>query len=212
MSCHPYDAIAAQRLLPVLREADADGAVRRTAGLLAAGCRVVELTTSTPGWAQALARTAPLADAHGRPALIGVGTVTTAGQAETALDAGAAFLVSPYPAPGVRALADRRGAVFIEGGFTPGEIASAVRSGGAAKVFPAHVGGPQFIRSLKAVLPGALFLPTGGIRPAEILEWLSAGAAAVGIGGGLPADPAELAAVFADLARPCCTGCAPSGR
>ncbi|MFE2878186.1 bifunctional 4-hydroxy-2-oxoglutarate aldolase/2-dehydro-3-deoxy-phosphogluconate aldolase [Streptomyces roseus] len=211
MSCHPYDAISAQRLLPVLREADADGAVRRTADLLAAGCRVVELTTSTPGWVKAVAHTAPLADAHGRPALIGVGTVTTAGQAETALDAGAAFLISPYPAPEVRALADRRGAVFIEGGFTPGEIASAVRSAGAAKVFPAHVGGPQFIRSLKAVLPGALLLPTGGIRPAGIGEWLAAGATAVGIGSGLPADPAELAAVFARLARPCCTGCAAAG-
>ncbi|MFE5537337.1 bifunctional 4-hydroxy-2-oxoglutarate aldolase/2-dehydro-3-deoxy-phosphogluconate aldolase [Streptomyces sp. NPDC056492] len=212
MSCHPYDAISAQRLLPVLREADADGAVRRTAGLLAAGCRVVELTTSTPGWAEAVARTAPLTDAHGRQSLIGVGTVTTAAQAETALDAGAAFLISPYPAPGVRALADRRGAVFVEGGFTPGEIASAVRSAGAAKVFPAHVGGPEFIRSLKAVLPGALLIPTGGIRPSGIRDWLAAGAAAVGIGSGLPGDPAELAAVFAGLARPCCTGCSAAGR
>ncbi|MER6780970.1 MULTISPECIES: bifunctional 4-hydroxy-2-oxoglutarate aldolase/2-dehydro-3-deoxy-phosphogluconate aldolase [unclassified Streptomyces] len=212
MSCHPYDAMSAQRLLPVLRDTGADEAVRRTTGLLAAGCRVVELTTSTPRWAEAVARTAPLTDAHGRAALIGVGTVTTAAQAGAALDAGAAFLISPYPAREVRAVAARRGAVFVEGGFTPGEIASAVRSAGAAKVFPAHVGGPQFIRSLKAVLPEGLFIPTGGIRPAEIREWLDAGAAAVGIGSGLPDDPAELAAVFAALARPCCTGCAASGR
>lgn len=212
MSCHPYEAMAAQRLLPVLRDADADRAVRRTTALLAAGCRVVELTTSTPGWAEAVARTAPLADAHGRPALIGLGTVTTADQAETALDAGAAFLISPYPAPEVRAVAGRRGAVFVEGGFTPAEIASAVRATGAAKVFPAHVGGPRFVRSLKAVLPEGLLVPTGGIRPAEIREWLAAGATAVGIGSGLPEDPAELAAVFADLAGPCCTGCAAAGR
>lgn len=212
MSCHPYEAMAAQRLLPVLRDADADRAARRTTALLAAGCRVVELTTSTPGWDEAVARTAPLADAHGRPALIGLGTVTTADQAETALDAGAAFLISPYPAPEVRAVAGRRGAVFVEGGFTPAEIASAVRAAGAAKVFPAHVGGPRFIRSLKAVLPEGLFIPTGGIRPAEIREWLAAGATAVGIGSGLPEDPAELAAVFADLAGPCCTGCAAAGR
>ncbi|MFD9333309.1 bifunctional 4-hydroxy-2-oxoglutarate aldolase/2-dehydro-3-deoxy-phosphogluconate aldolase [Streptomyces sp. NPDC060028] len=196
--------MAAQRLLPVLRDADADEAVRRTTALLAAGCRAVELTTSTPGWAEAVARTAPLADAHGRPALIGVGTVTTAGHAHTALDAGAAFLVSPYPAPEVREVAAERGAVFVEGGFTPGEIASAARSAGAAKVFPAHVGGPRFVRSLKAVLPDALIIPTGGIAPGEVGDWLAAGAAAVGIGSGLPADPAELAAVFAELALPCC--------
>ncbi|MET9319190.1 bifunctional 4-hydroxy-2-oxoglutarate aldolase/2-dehydro-3-deoxy-phosphogluconate aldolase [Streptomyces sp. NPDC003038] len=208
MSCHPYAVIAAQRLLPVLRDADADEAVRHTTALLAAGCRAVELTTSTPGWTEAVARTAPLADAYGRSALIGVGTVTTTAQAEAALDAGAAFLVSPYPAPEVREVAARRGTAFIEGGFTPGEIASAARYAGAAKVFPAHVGGPPFIRSLKAVLPEALIIPTGGILPGEARDWLAAGAGAVGIGGGLPVDPAELAALFAALARPCCARCA----
>ncbi len=204
MSCHPYAVIAAQRLLPVLRSADADEAVRHTTALLAAGCRAVELTTSTPGWADAVTRTAPLADAYGRPALVGVGTVTTAEQAGTALDAGAGFLISPHPAPEVREVAARRQAVFIEGGFTPGEIASALRAGGAAKVFPAHVGGPGFIRSLKAVLPAGLIIPTGGIRPAEVPDWLAAGADAVGIGNGLPDDPAELAAVFAEPAAACC--------
>ncbi|MFD9104980.1 bifunctional 4-hydroxy-2-oxoglutarate aldolase/2-dehydro-3-deoxy-phosphogluconate aldolase [Streptomyces virginiae] len=200
MSSHPYAVLAAQRLLPVLRSADADDAVRATAALLAAGCRAVELTTSVPGWSGAVTRTAALADAHGRPALIGVGTVTTGAQAGTALDAGAAFLVSPYPAPEVREVARRREAVFIEGGFTPAEIASAVRAAGAAKVFPAHVGGPRFLRSVRAVLPDAVLIPTGGIRPAEVPEWLAAGATAVGIGDGLPADPAELAAVFAGAA------------
>ncbi|MFG2616632.1 bifunctional 4-hydroxy-2-oxoglutarate aldolase/2-dehydro-3-deoxy-phosphogluconate aldolase [Streptomyces sp. NPDC048507] len=207
MSCHPYAVIVAQRLLPVLRTTGADEAVRATTALLAAGCRAVELTTTIPGWAAAVARTAPLADARGRAALIGVGTVTTAAHAEAALDAGAAFLVSPYPAPEVREVARRRAAVFVEGGYTPGEIAAAARAGGAAKVFPAHVGGPDFIRSLKAVLPDALLVPTGGIRPGEVRDWLAAGASAVGIGSGLPADPAELAAVFAGLAGPCCPAC-----
>ncbi|WP_314247591.1 bifunctional 4-hydroxy-2-oxoglutarate aldolase/2-dehydro-3-deoxy-phosphogluconate aldolase [Streptomyces kutzneri] len=209
-SDHLYAVLAAQRVLPVLRNTDADEAVRRTTALLAAGCRAVELTTSTPGWAAAVTRTAPLRDVHGHPALIGVGTVTTTVQAETALDAGAAFLISPYPAPEVRTVAVRREAVFIEGGFTPGEIAAAVRAAGAAKVFPAHVGGPGFVRSLRAVLPGAVIVPTGGIRPAEVPDWLAAGATAVGIGGGLPSDPGELAGVFAGAATPCCTPCDPA--
>ncbi|MFH7597808.1 bifunctional 4-hydroxy-2-oxoglutarate aldolase/2-dehydro-3-deoxy-phosphogluconate aldolase [Streptomyces racemochromogenes] len=200
MSLRPYEVLAAQRLLPVLRSGDADGAVRATVALLAAGCRAVELTTTTPGWAGAVARTAGLSDALGRPALIGTGTVTTAADAEAALDAGAGFLVSPYPAPEVREVAERRGAAFLEGGFTPGEIAAAVRRSGAAKVFPAHVGGPAFLRSLRAVLPGAVLIPTGGIAPGEVRDWLAAGATAVGVGSGLPADPAELASLFASLA------------
>ncbi|RKT02724.1 2-dehydro-3-deoxyphosphogluconate aldolase/(4S)-4-hydroxy-2-oxoglutarate aldolase [Streptomyces sp. 3211.6] len=200
MSLRPYEVIAAQRLLPVLRSGGADETVRTTRTLLAAGCRAVELTTSIPGWPGAVARAAALRDALGRPALIGVGTVTTAADAEAALDAGAGFLVSPYPAPEVRETAARRGAAFVEGGYTPGEIAAAVRRSGAAKVFPAHVGGPEFLRSLRAVLPGALLIPTGGIAPGEVRTWLAAGATAVGIGGGLPTDPAELAALFASLA------------
>ncbi|UQX04313.1 bifunctional 4-hydroxy-2-oxoglutarate aldolase/2-dehydro-3-deoxy-phosphogluconate aldolase [Streptomyces sp. RerS4] len=208
MSCHPYAVITAQGLLPVLRDTDADATVRRTEALLAAGCRAVELTTSTPGWAEAVARTAASTDALGRPALIGVGTVTTTAHAERALDAGAGFLVSPYPAPEVRAVAVARRAVFVEGGFTPGEIADAARRTGAAKVFPAHVGGPDFVRSLKAVLPDALLIPTGGIRPEEVHAWLAAGAGAVGVGSGLPEDPGELAALFARLARPCHADCA----
>ncbi|MEU6865132.1 hypothetical protein ABZ924_17910 [Streptomyces sp. NPDC046876] len=82
-----------------------------------------------------MARTVPLADAHGRPAFAGVGTVTVtaAGRAEAAFDVGAAFLVSPYPAPEVREVAARRGAVFAEGGFCLGEIAAAVGQAGAAR-------------------------------------------------------------------------------
>ncbi|WP_051806958.1 hypothetical protein [Streptomyces sp. NRRL F-2664] len=67
LSSHPYAVLAAQRLLPVLRNAGADAAVRAATVLLAAGCRAVELATSTPGRPAAVARTVPLADGHGRP-------------------------------------------------------------------------------------------------------------------------------------------------
>jgi 2-dehydro-3-deoxyphosphogluconate aldolase/(4S)-4-hydroxy-2-oxoglutarate aldolase len=189
-------ALAAQRLLPVLRDPDPAGATARVAALLAAGCRVVELTTSTQDWPAALAG---CVRAAGDRALIGVGTVTTAEQAATAIDGGAAFLVSPYPSPAVRGVADDAGTLFVEGGFTPGEIAAAAARG-PAKVFPAHVGGPAFIRSLLAVLPGAQLIPTGGIGGGDVADYLAAGAFAVGVGSGLPADPAELAAVFGGTA------------
>jgi 2-dehydro-3-deoxyphosphogluconate aldolase/(4S)-4-hydroxy-2-oxoglutarate aldolase len=185
--------VAGQRLLPVLRLADAAAAVARVRSLLAAGCRVVELTTTTPGWPEALASCRELPGTG--PALIGMGTVTTAAQAVTAVAAGAHFLVSPFPAPGVRPVAERAGIVLVEGGFTPAEIADAATRG-PAKVFPAHVGGPAFIRSLRAILPDARLIPTGGITAAGAGDYLDAGALAVGIGSGLPADQAGLAALF----------------
>jgi 2-dehydro-3-deoxyphosphogluconate aldolase/(4S)-4-hydroxy-2-oxoglutarate aldolase len=182
-------ALAAQRVLPVLREPDPTTAVARVGALLAAGARVIELTTSTPDWLVALADCVRLGDA-----LIGMGTITTADQALAAIDVGAAFLVSPYPAPAVRAVS--AGIPFVEGGFTPGEIAAAAEFG-PAKVFPAHVGGPAFLRSLRAVLPAADLVPTGGIGLDDVPAYLAAGALAVGVGSGLPVDPVELARVFA---------------
>lgn len=183
-------ALAAQLVLPVLREPDPAAAVDRVGGLLAAGCQVIELTTTIPDWPDALADCVRLA--AGR-ALIGMGTVTTADQAGIAIDRGAAFLVSPYPCPSVRAAAAET--PFVEGGFTPAEIAAAAKFG-PAKVFPAHVGGPAFIRSLLAVLPGAQLIPTGGIAADQVADYRRAGALAVGVGSGLPVDPAGLAAVF----------------
>jgi 2-dehydro-3-deoxyphosphogluconate aldolase/(4S)-4-hydroxy-2-oxoglutarate aldolase len=185
-------ALAAQRVLPVLRQPDPAGASARVGELLAAGCRVVELTTSTRDWQAALAEC--VRAAAGR-ALIGLGTVTTAEQAAAAIDGGAAFLVSPYPCPEVRATADDAGTLFVEGGFTPGEIAAAAARG-PAKVFPAHLGGPAFVRSLLAVLPDAQLIPTGGVTSHDVADYLAAGAFAVGVGSGLPSDPTELASVF----------------
>jgi len=187
-------ALRSQRLLPVLRAADGTTAAGRAAQLLAAGCRVIELTTTTPDWALALAKVRANVPADSR-CLIGMGTVSTAVQARDAVNAGADFLVSPYPAPSVRAVAAAYGITFIEGGFTPGEIADAA-SRGPAKIFPAHVGGPAFLSSVRAVLPDSVLIPTGGIAPADANSYLAAGATAVGIGSGLPEDDTELAALF----------------
>jgi 2-dehydro-3-deoxyphosphogluconate aldolase/(4S)-4-hydroxy-2-oxoglutarate aldolase len=162
---------AAQKVLPVIRGASALGTARR---LLDSGLSVIELTTTIPSWRSVLAQ---VREAYPE-ATLGVGTVTTAPDALAAQEAGADFLVSPWPAPAVRDVAN---VPFIEGGFTPAEIAAATAHG-IAKLFPAHLGGPAYLRSLLAVLPGARIIPTGGIQPSEVDEWLAAGALAVGVG------------------------------
>src|SRR5690606_35116931 len=81
-----------------------------------------------------------------------------------------------------------KGIALIGGGSTPGEIHQAA-SEGIAKLFPAHVGGPAYLRSLKAVLPDAHIVPTGGITVDAAADWLAAGALAVGIGGDLYRAP-----------------------
>lgn len=177
-------AIHGARLLPVVRAGVALDAAEATEALIEAGMGVVELTTTTPGWDGVLEG---VREDH--PGIVvGVGTVTDARAAERAVEAGARFLVSPYPRPEVRRVAEDRGVLFVEGGFTPAEVADAA-SRGPAKVFPAHVGGPAYLRSLQAILPGARLIPTGGIPLAEVPAYLAAGAFAVGVGSDLTEGP-----------------------
>ena len=191
------DELRAQRVLPVLRLPTPKEATEAAAAMFTAGLRLVELTGTTPGWERALRDARSTAPSGAR---VGLGTVTTARTAARAVAAGAGFLVSPWPVPEGRAVADETGTLLIEGAFTPAELAAGVRKG-PTKLFPAHVGGPTYLRSMLAVLPGAAIVPTGGITVEEVPTWLAAGAAAVGLGSDLlkPGAFDRLAALLASL-------------
>ena len=175
------DAIRAQRVVPVLRLGSATEAVDAASTLLAQGLLVVELTATTPDWEKALRE---LRTASPDGALIGLGSVVDPATARTAIDSGAGFLVSPWSARPVRSVADDAGVPFMSGAFSPAEVAAAAALG-PVKLFPAHVGGPEMLRSLLALLPDAVVVPTGGITLDEVPSWLSAGAHAVGVGSDL---------------------------
>jgi 2-dehydro-3-deoxyphosphogluconate aldolase / (4S)-4-hydroxy-2-oxoglutarate aldolase len=179
------ERLARAKVLPVLRAPSVREALEQVERCVeTAGLDVIELTTSTPDWVVALTR----ARASYPDRLIGVGTVLTAADANAAIDHGAGFLVSPCPAPAVRRAAKARDVPFIEGGMTVREVLAA--SGrGIAKLFPAHVGGPQYLRSILAIRPRARIIPTGGIPLADVPEWLRSGALAVGVGRDLLTDP-----------------------
>ncbi|MFU8851794.1 bifunctional 4-hydroxy-2-oxoglutarate aldolase/2-dehydro-3-deoxy-phosphogluconate aldolase [Micromonospora sp. SL1-18] len=170
-----------QRVLPVLRLPSPTAATAAATAMFANGLQVVELTATTPDWATAL-RDARREAPDG--ALVGLGTVTSGALAAQAVEAGAQFLVSPWPAADVRAVADSAGLPFLQGAFTPGEVAAAAAHG-PVKVFPAHVGGPSFLVSLRQLLPDADLVPTGGIALEAVPDWLRAGACAVGVGSDL---------------------------
>ena len=127
---------------------------------------------------------------HAPGVTLGVGTLRSRADAEAAVAEGAEFLVTPHPAPDVRSVADAHGIPLIGGGFTPAEVVEAADRG-VAKLFPAHVGGVAFLRSLLAVAPRARVIPTGGIALTDVPEWLDAGSFAVGVGSELrPSDQA----------------------
>lgn len=175
------DLLAGAALLPILRAPDRRTALEQVERCVAAGFPVVELTATTPDWTGALREVRT----EWPSLVVGVGTVLEPEQAEAAAAAGAAFLVSPCPVPAVRQATTLP---LIEGGFTPGELLDAT-SRGIAKYFPAYVGGPDLLRAVLPLRPGARILPTGRIALADVPGWLDAGALAVGIGARVLDEP-----------------------
>lgn len=193
-SSAPIDAnaifarIRRARIVPVLRVRDASTALELVERLLEAGLDVVEVTTTIEGWDEVIRDTRKMS----ADACAGAGTVTTPALADRAIAAGAEFCVSPCLAPQVRATLEPAGIPLLEGGLTPTEVFAAAKFG-VAKLFPAHLGGIEYLRSLLAVQPEARIMPTGGIPLTEAGRWLAAGAFAVGIGSDLAA-PGDIAA------------------
>ncbi len=194
------DLILRARVVPIVRTRSTAWAAEVAGALARAGMDVIEITFTVPDAASVIrSLRAAFPDI-----LVGAGTVTDAAAAATAVDAGAQFLLSPALSPGMVEVARRRGVLAVPGAYTPTEVLAALEGGAQiVKIFPAESGGPAHIRALLGPLPHARLLPTGGVRPDTIREWLDAGAAAVGIGSALvgPADrPIDAAALRARAA------------
>jgi 2-dehydro-3-deoxyphosphogluconate aldolase / (4S)-4-hydroxy-2-oxoglutarate aldolase len=175
-------AIAEQGVIPVVRARDTDDAVATARALHRGGMRIVELTRSTPRVEEAL--TALRADGI----VLGLGTIATAAEVAPAVAAGARFVVSYARPSGFVEAARDHGVPAFPGVFTPQEAASALAAGAPAlKLFPARLAQPAYLRDLRAVLPGVPVMASGGIgtAPEQLLPWLRAGAAAVGVGSDL---------------------------
>lgn len=151
--------------------------------LLDGGVRAIEVTMNSPGAVDAIRI---LADEYGDRLLVGAGTVIEIEQVEAVADVGARFIVSPDTYPPVIVAARERGLATAPGALTPTEIRTAVRAGADfVKLFPATLGGPDYLRQIRAPLHDVKFVPTGGINAQNVAEYLKAGAVAVGFGSAL---------------------------
>jgi 2-dehydro-3-deoxyphosphogluconate aldolase/(4S)-4-hydroxy-2-oxoglutarate aldolase len=151
-----------------------------------AGVTCLELTLTTPGAVDALAR---VRDALPRDVALGMGSVIDADQAAACLEAGADFLVSPGVCAEVAVYAAEHGVACYPGGWTPTELLEAWRLGApAVKLFPAASGGPRHLKDVRAPLPHIPLVPTGGVALEQIADYVAAGAVGVGLGGPLVGD------------------------
>ena len=157
------------RLVPVVVIESVTLVPRLADALVQGGLPCVEVTLRTPDALGALR-----SFAKRRNLLAGAGSVRTAQQVDQAVEAGARFIVSPGLSDGVIDRCRELDVPLLPGVATATEVMRALDAGlDVVKLFPAGVlGGPAGVRSLAAPFPTMRFVPTGGIGPAELTDYL----------------------------------------
>lgn len=165
----PLRALAQHRIVPVVVIDDAGQAPRLGGALVDGGLPLVEVTLRTAAATDAIRA---LTDVPGL--LVGAGTVLTAAQVDVAVAAGARFVVSPGTSRAVVERCAERGVLALPGAVTATEVQAALELGvDTVKVFPAAAcGGSELIRALAAPFAGVRFVPTGGIGPRTLADYL----------------------------------------
>jgi 2-dehydro-3-deoxyphosphogluconate aldolase/(4S)-4-hydroxy-2-oxoglutarate aldolase len=170
-------------IIPGVRTATAQMALFAAESVNQAGIQVAEITLTIPG---AVGVIYELAVKHS-DFVVGAGTVLDAEMAKQCFEAGARFLTSPGLVPEVVDFALKHDVAIIPGALTPSEVLAAWKMGvDFVKIFPcAPVGGHKYIRSLKVPLPQIPLIASGGVDQTTAVNFVLAGASALGIGSAL---------------------------
>ncbi len=179
--------IKSEKVIALIRADSSASLLECARALSAGGLNCIELTMTTPGALELCAQVSKELP-H---VLLGLGTVLDADTARQGIAAGAKFIVTPAVRPTVIAACKEAGVPIFSGALTPTEAYTAWELGAdVIKVFPAEYFGPAYIKSLKAPFPKIEFMPTGGVTPETVGDFLKAGAFATAAGSSLVAAAA----------------------
>jgi 2-dehydro-3-deoxyphosphogluconate aldolase/(4S)-4-hydroxy-2-oxoglutarate aldolase len=158
-------------VVPVVKIEKAADAVNLARALAAGELPVAEITFRTAAAEEAIRninRDVP-------EVLLGAGTVLSVEQAKKALGAGAKFIVAPGFNPAVVDFCIGQGVAVIPGVCTPSEIEQALERGlEVLKFFPAGAsGGLDYLKAVVGPYGGVLFVPTGGVDPVNMRDYLA---------------------------------------
>jgi Entner-Doudoroff aldolase len=158
-------------VIPVIVIQDANDAVPMAEALVAGGVRVLEVTLRTPAALaamRAIARAVP-------DAILGAGTLRSAADVQTAVDAGCVFGVSPGYTSAIGEACSRLKLPLLPGVATASEVMAANADGlGFLKFFPASAaGGMPMLKALHGPFPDVVFCPTGGLTPENAPQYLA---------------------------------------
>jgi 2-dehydro-3-deoxyphosphogluconate aldolase/(4S)-4-hydroxy-2-oxoglutarate aldolase len=167
-------------IIPSVRVTSAADAMFASSAVFRGGIPIVELTMTIP---DVLSVIADLCASHPE-LLVGAGTILDPEEALRSMEAGARFLTSPGLDQDIMQFAKERGVAVIPGALTPSEVMMARKAGADfVKIFPcAHVGGPAYMRALKAPFPKVHLIASGGVNQKTAGDFIRAGATGLGIG------------------------------
>ncbi|TVR32407.1 MAG: keto-hydroxyglutarate-aldolase/keto-deoxy-phosphogluconate aldolase [Spirochaetaceae bacterium] len=176
-----------QLLVPVIKLESADSATPLAETLLANGLPVAEVTFRTAAAGQSIrniSRDVP-------DVLLGAGTVLTVDQVKEAVDAGAAFIVTPGFNPAVVDYCVKQQIPITPGINNPTGVEAALARGlSVVKFFPAEAsGGVKMLKAMSAPYGDVRYVPTGGIGAANLGDYLAL-PAVLAVGGSwmVPSD------------------------
>ncbi len=193
------DIIRKTGVIAIMRASSSAQLVAAADAIKKGGVRVIEVTMTTPG---ALDVVAQASAKYGEEVLFGAGSVLDAETARAAILAGAGFIVAPTLNLDVIGLCNRYSVPVMPGCYTPTEMLTAWEAGAdMLKLFPASFGGPALIKAILAPLPQLEIVPVGGVRLDNAAEFITKGAAALGVGSSLVNQKLLAAGDMGELTR-----------
>jgi 2-dehydro-3-deoxyphosphogluconate aldolase/(4S)-4-hydroxy-2-oxoglutarate aldolase len=170
-------------IIPAVRLSSADDALFAVEAVASGGIPIVEVTMTVPGALEVIENLAH----NGLGVIVGAGTVLDIEAARRCLGAGAMFLTSTGLDLEMVDFAVKQEVVVFPGVLTPTEVMMASKAGvDFVKIFPcSQLGGPAYIKALKAPFPQVPLIASGGVNQRTAADFIVAGAVAVGIGGDL---------------------------
>ena len=183
------DAIVSTGMVPVYYNKDVEIAKQVVNACYEGGVRAFEFTNRGDFAHEVFAELIKFATKECPELVLGVGSIVDAGTASLYLQLGANFVVGPLFNPEIAKVCNRRLVPYTPGCGSVSEIGFAQEVGcDLCKIFPAgNVGGPSFVKNIKAPMPWSMIMATGAVEPTEenLSAWFKAGVTCVGMGSKL---------------------------
>lgn len=169
--------LSEEKILPILRNKDANQVIDSAKALIDGGIKILEINIENPSIYKTV-------EEISKYATVCAGGIITSMQAEAAILSGAKILSSPIFSMNLVKISKDKQIPFIAGTSTANEAYNAWKARiPLIKIYPiTAMGGAMYVEDLLRPMPFLNVLPLGNVKLDEIHTYIEAGAKVVGIG------------------------------